>query len=367
MKKVIIGIVTLVLLLAMSVSYNPQKDLINQLRDNYQYEPLSVELNDFSSQYQQNITSTVLILNCNYKGGNIIVDSTGSGFVYKERQNPFNRTNGYYIITNYHVVSGASKVFVVTHTGEIVEASVVGVGNNYQDIAVISIPYTEGLSVAKTNSDELKVGEEVYAIGTPSSINLFSTITKGVVSNNSRVIYDYEGEDLMYQSHAIQIDVAINPGNSGGPLFNSQGEVVGVNTFKIAKDANGEAVSGINFALPIYDMKIVADIIIETGYFKPITFGKNNIYENVSDLTIKERSDLKIDDSILDGVIVTHSNNDYLPKNFIIKKIENTEINDTFNLRRFFLDCSLSNTRSVIVEGYNLLSNQYQSIKVFLV
>ncbi len=164
-----------------------------------------------------------------------------------------------YILTNNHVVKDAKMVEVGLHDKRLVDATVVGT-DPLTDLAVIKID-AEDLQVSYLgDSDKLKVGEWVMAIGNP--LSLASTVTAGIVSaigRNINIIRDSYGvEDF------IQTDAAINPGNSGGALVNLRGEVIGINT-AIATDGMSNGFIGYGFAIPINLAKSVAEDLIENG------------------------------------------------------------------------------------------------------
>lgn len=166
-------------------------------------------------------------------------EGVGSGFIINE--------DGY-ILTNYHVIEGASEVSVTLSNNTTVAAKVVNYDEN-QDIAMLKIndDSVEVPAVVELgDSDELKQGESVIAIGTPLSTNLSQTVTNGIVSALSRNVETDSG----VMQNLIQTDASINPGNSGGPLVNTRGQVVGINTMK----ATGDDTEGIGFAIPINDI-----------------------------------------------------------------------------------------------------------------
>lgn len=171
----------------------------------------------------------------------------GSGFIISE--------DGY-IATNAHVVTQANGIKVVLANNEEYEARLIGLDET-TDIAVIKIDEV-GLDVVEIgNSDQLEVGEDIIAIGCPTSLELAGSLTKGVVSAINRVI----ATDVSASNKYIQIDAAINPGNSGGVLVNSNGQVIGINTLKIVE--NG--VEGIGFAIPINDALPIINDLISNG------------------------------------------------------------------------------------------------------
>lgn len=177
--------------------------------------------------------------------------SSGSGFIL---------TADGYIVTNCHVVSGATSVQVTLDDGTTYSAEVVGSDSDY-DIAVLKVdPGTAKLKpVVLGSSDSLEVGEEVSTIGNPLGELTFS-LTHGIISCLDREI-NLDGTPF----NMIQVDTAINPGNSGGPLFNSYGEVVGIVTAKTTSAGNGAAAEGLGFAIPINDVLSMIKDIMENG------------------------------------------------------------------------------------------------------
>ena len=172
--------------------------------------------------------------------------SSGTGFIIS--------ADGY-IITNNHVIEGANKVTVTLFSGDSYEATIVGADTD-NDVALLKINAT-GLNTVKIgNSDNLVVGETIFAIGNPLG-ELTYTVTAGIVSAEDRAINENGMPINMFQT-----DVAINPGNSGGPIFNLDGEVVGISTAKYAS-AN---IEGIGFAIPINDAVKVANQLKTTGH-----------------------------------------------------------------------------------------------------
>lgn len=180
-------------------------------------------------------------------------DSEGSGIIY---------TADGYIVTNYHVIENAisnqsiSKVYVtLPNSDEEIEASIIG-ADSVTDIAVIKIQ-KEGLSAATfDDSNNLKVGELVVAIGNPLGRELAGSITVGYVSALNRTL---TSNGRTYK--LLQTDAAINPGNSGGALVSSSGKVIGINTVKIG----ATDVEGIGFAIPSNIAKPIVDELIKNG------------------------------------------------------------------------------------------------------
>lgn len=177
--------------------------------------------------------------------------SEGSGIIMSE--------DGY-IITNAHVVEGATSLKVMTSDGETYEAQLIG-SDTVTDLAVVKIDAT-GLTAAEFGSSEdLRVADKVMAIGNPGGHELSSSVTIGYVSALNRAIAN---NTTGYTMEYIQTDAAINPGNSGGALINEYGQVVGINSAKIS--ATGY--EGLGFAIPIDTAQPIISDLIQYGYVK---------------------------------------------------------------------------------------------------
>ena len=201
--------------------------------------------------------------------------SQGSGFVYDDQG---------HIITNFHVVEGAQQVEVDFTTGYKVYGTVIGTDPD-SDLAIVKVnaPASELRPIPLGDSDTLKVGQTVIAIGNP--FGLSGTMTTGVISALGRTLEsqrDAPGGGLFTAGDIIQTDAAINPGNSGGPLFNLSGEVIGVN--RAIRTTNftgtGEPVnSGIGFAIAINIVKRVTPVLIAEGQYDYPYIGISSIDE----------------------------------------------------------------------------------------
>ena len=184
------------------------------------------------------------------------VYGTGSGIIMSE--------DGY-IVTNAHVVSGATGgILVILDNNEEYDAEVVGIDEK-TDVAVIKIDASNLTAAEFGNSDELVVGERIVAIGNPTGMNLAGSVTQGIVSGLKRLIsVTNEETNETIEMEAIQVDAAINPGNSGGALINKYGQVVGINSSKLSSTQ----IEGIGFAIPISTAKPIVDDLIAYGYVR---------------------------------------------------------------------------------------------------
>jgi serine protease Do len=181
----------------------------------------------------------------------------GSPFVQHGIGTGFIVSGDGYIATNYHVVSHADRITVTLLNGEKYPAELIG-GDEPGDLAIIKINATNLTAAELGDSDGLVQGQAVVAIGTPAGIEFAWTATWGIVSSVSRIV-DVNGQRTM---EVIQTDASINPGNSGGPLINMRGQVVGINSMKLAStqyEGMGFAIP-INIAIPVFN-----DIIANPG------------------------------------------------------------------------------------------------------
>ncbi len=165
-----------------------------------------------------------------------------------------------YIVTNEHVIEDAKLIEVVLNNNERYTAKLMGY-DKQTDLAVIKIDAQNLVKAELGNSDELKPGEIVYAIGNPGGIEFANSITNGIVSGVDRLITN---SSTGYVMTCIQTNAAINPGNSGGALVDSYGRVVGISVAKLAN----VSYEGMGFAIPISDSVDLIDDLIEYGYIK---------------------------------------------------------------------------------------------------
>ena len=199
--------------------------------------------NKFVSATNNSIESVVSVYTY---GGNrsYANNSIGSGVIFSE--------DGY-IVTNTHIISGNKLIKVKLHTGEEIDANLIGADVN-ADIAVLKINSNSALKpINVSNSDDLKIGDKVLAIGNPYGIGI--SVSSGIVSATGR---DYGNPYL----ELIQTDAAINPGNSGGALINENGNLIGINTKIFSRTG---AYQGLGFAIPSNNIVQIASEIIQYG------------------------------------------------------------------------------------------------------
>ena len=188
--------------------------------------------------------------------GQYVTGGAGSGVIIGSVQN----SNAYYIITNHHVIEGADTITVRLRNGDSYTATLIG-SSELDDIALLRIVENSGKKLTVANlgkSSNLKVGEEVVAIGNPLG-TLGGTVTDGIISALDR--------EIMVESNVmmlLQTNAAINPGNSGGGLFNSAGELIGIVNAK----QSDTGIEGLGFAIPIDRASKCVNDILEYGYVK---------------------------------------------------------------------------------------------------
>jgi serine protease DegQ len=206
-------------------------------------------------------------------------NSLGSGIVVDAKRG--------LVLTNHHVIAKASGIGVGMHDGRTLDAKLIGADPD-TDVAVLRIPAEDLSALPLADSDTLKVGDFVVAIGNP--FGLSQTVTSGIVSGLGRTGLGIEG----YESF-IQTDASINPGNSGGPLVNLRGELVGMNTAILAP---GGGNIGIGFAIPVNMVRSIMEQIVEHGAVRRGLFGVG-----VQDLTGELIAAFDLEDR--EGALVT--------------------------------------------------------------
>lgn len=276
--------------------------------------------------------TVVSILNHNeLSGGDPEQAALGSGVIFKKEKGKA------YIITNAHVIYGASDLEILTSNGDSKEAKVVG-QDVISDIAVLEVD-DKGITsvISLGDSTSLRPGETVLAVGNP--LGLGGTLTSGIVSYTSRVIPVSINQDGNYdwEQEVIQTDAAINDGNSGGALVNLNGELIGINTMKIAD----MGVEGLGFAIPVSEvMKSVNDLMehgrVARPYMGVYTLDLNNPF---SELSEEDHRDLMLPKDVKEGVIVLEAHGPAksagLKLNDVIVQLDKQPIHSTLDLRKY--------------------------------
>lgn len=256
---------------------------------------------------------------------------TGSGVIYK------NDGNKAFVVTNQHVVEGATKLEVSFDNGTKLPATLIG-SDVWTDLAVLEIDGSKVKNVAEFgDSDRLKTGEPVIAIGNPLGPRFSGSVTKGIISGINRTIPVDINQDGVadWQAEVLQTDAAINPGNSGGALINIEGQVIGINSMKIAQ----QAVEGIGLSIPINSAKPIINDLEKYGTVKRPYMGVD--LKSVSEIpAYYQQEALKLPNDVGYGValrqIVPGSPADRagLKELDVIVEMDGTRINDVIDLRK---------------------------------
>ncbi|MAD49047.1 MAG: peptidase A2 [Gammaproteobacteria bacterium] len=223
-------------------------------------------------------SSSVVNIFISNRGINRARNAVGSGVIFSKEG---------HIVTNTHILTNATSVFVEFNDGEITEAVLIG-ADKYSDIAVLKINGFEGLNpIESAESSNIRVGDEVLAIGNPFGVG--KTVTSGIISATGR---DYGNPYL----ELLQTDAAINPGNSGGALLNEEGNLIGINSSIYSKTGT---YSGIGFAIPSEKVIQVASELIKFGKVRTSWIGDFQVRQirlNLSNNLVPALSITKIDD-----------------------------------------------------------------------
>lgn len=217
------------------------------------------EITDAVSKVSDAVVGVINLQRTNFWEGQISEAGAGSGVIYKKAG------NSAFIVTNHHVIRDATGIEVTLSNGDRLEAKLVG-SDPLMDLAVLEVDGKKIKKVAEFGtSSSLKPGEPAIAIGNPLGF-LEGTVTAGIISNIERTIpIDTDGDGAPdWNAEVIQTDASINPGNSGGALINIAGQVIGINSSKIAQSA----VEGIGFAIPIDAAKPIIEQLEKYGEVK---------------------------------------------------------------------------------------------------
>lgn len=245
--------------------------------------------------------------------------SLGTGTIISE--------NGY-ILTNWHVVGNRySLCYVTLEDGTTYNANTLWVDSDL-DLAIIKINANNLKHLQLGDSDNIKIGDSVYAIGNPIGIEFQRTVTSGIISGIDRTLKLEENNSSSYMEGLIQTDASINQGNSGGPLINSEGEIIGINSVKI------ESAEGIGFAIPVNIVRPIIESFEETGGFEEAYLG---IFAYDREVTKYLENNLDFNNGIYivkimqDGPISKTN----MKIGDVITKIDGNEVNKMSELREY--------------------------------
>ena len=271
---------------------------------------------------------------------------TGSGVVYKVEDDRA------YVVTNQHVIDGANQVEVILTNGDHVPAKIHG-EDDLTDLAVLSIDAEYVDVVAQFgNSSDLIVGEPAIAIGNPLGTEFAGTVTKGIISGLNRSIDIDSNNDGIpdWSVDVIQTDAAINPGNSGGALVNSAGEVIGINSMKIATST----IEGIGFAIPIDEAAPIIEQLEANGSITRPFMGISAInFSSVPPQHIQKT--LQLDpNEVVSGIVVAEvhpgssADEAGLQVYDVVVEIDDQPIEDMMDLRQFlYRDTEIGETVTI--------------------
>jgi len=262
--------------------------------------------------------------------------------------------NGY-ILTNQHVVGESKSCYVTTEDGETFTGGILW-KNSDIDLAILKVEAIFSNAINIGNSNSVRIGQNVYAIGNPIGYEFQRTVTGGIISAVDRTVkIKNENETYSYMSNLIQTDATINPGNSGGPLIDSNGNIIGINTIKIT------SAEGIGFAIPINVIKPIIEKYEKTGEFKEAYLG---IYAYDGSVMSYVNNNIKLSEGIYIESITKYgpAYETELKKGDIITRIDNTSVNKMCELQAYIFSKNPGDEITLTV----IRSNKEKQVKVIL-
>lgn len=287
--------------------------------------------------------------------------SSGTGFVYKTEDKTA------YLLTNNHVIENADDVYVTFTDGTIVEANIVG-ADVYSDVAVLSVDEDYIISIAEIGSSEdARLGDTVFAIGAPLDSAYSWSVTRGIVSGKDRLVQvelTSGNTKTPMIVNTIQTDAAINSGNSGGPLANSNGEVIGITSIKLASSS----IEGMGFAIPIetaieYAEQLISGNEVERPYLGIYMLDVTSAYY------YREYYDIIREANVTSGVIVTDFEDNSpaaaagLEIGDIITKVDGHDISSSAYLRYYLYKHNVGDEMTLTI----LRNGRERDINVMLI
>lgn len=293
--------------------------------------------------------STVIVKDSNGSS----ITGWGSGFVYKTDEK-FG-----YILTNHHVIDNAKKIIIEYSDETTTEATLVG-SDEYADVALLKVPVNTVKKTASIGSSEnLNVGDTIFAIGTPINLAYSFTVTRGIVSGKDRLVamsnessytsyFDrYKNAETWYMS-LIQIDASINSGNSGGPLANANGEIVGITNSKLTSSYSSGSIENMGFAIPIEYALSIAEKI-EKG----VSLERPTMGVTMTTIDAASNSGIHLSDNITYGALITEvvkgSNADRagLEAGDVIIAMDDKKITDYKYLKYYLYNYSIGDSATI--------------------
>lgn len=295
---------------------------LNNRENKREIKEIIVRDNGLANAVAKSYDATVMVMN--FASG--VNKGNGSGFIYKKDKEHA------YILTNYHVIEGADKLIVKTTTKE-EEATLLG-SDKFLDLAVLRFSSKNVKYVAELGkSNELKLGDLIFTVGTPVGGEFFNTVTSGIMSGIDRQITVSIETKNDFILNVLQMDASINPGNSGGPLLNNKGQVVGINSLKLVDNQ----VEGMGFAIKIEDAIAHLDDFGKGRKIKRPALGIRIV--DTRDKAILMKEGINLSNNIKSGVVVVIVDDNSsakaagLIKGDVITKVEKYNVDSTAHLK----------------------------------
>lgn len=251
-----------------------------------------------------------------------------------------------YILTNQHVAGSQYSTCYITLKNGVTDNGVVVWASEDLDLAIIKINIKNLPEANLGDSDNIKIGTSVYAIGNPVGYELQRTVTSGIISGTNRIIKTEDDNTKSYLEGLIQTDATINQGNSGGPLINKNGEIIGITTLKI------EDAEGIGFAIPINIVKPILKKLVETGKFEEPYLGISGYDKEVipylsSNINFEEG--IYIEEIDPQGPL----KNSGIQTGDIIEKIDDTKIESMNKLKEYIYTKNIGDEVTIQIKRNN--------------
>ena len=316
------------------------------------YQNIEINQNNYTAERQQSTIEEQTVENAKEKSTKIAdmieettqkvvgiskLKNTGSSIFTDSEESELGLGTGFivtqdgYIVSNTHVTGEKySKCYVTLENGTNYEGTVVWADSDL-DISIVKINAKNLPYVDFGDSDSIRVGETVYAIGNPIGFEFRRTVTSGIISAKNRTIKLEEENKSSYMTDLIQTDATINPGNSGGPLILANGEVIGINTVKIT------TAEGIGFAIPINIIKPIIESFKNTGTYEEATIGIYAYDKEVIPYLSGNYNRINFETGIYVAQIIKNgpADNTELKDGDIITSIDGVELNTMNDLREY--------------------------------
>lgn len=324
---VVVSVISSLVLYDMYIKIETTSDVSSNIGGNrveYMEETIGKK-NDIPQIIEEATEAVVGISKMKTVGSSIFLENStsdlgiGSGVIISD--------NGY-ILTNWHVSGDKySSCYVTLETGNTYNGTVVWADSDL-DLSIVKINMTGLKYIHLGDSDDIKIGQNVYAIGNPIGFEFQRSVTGGIISGKNRTIKIEEDDKSSYMEDLIQTDATINPGNSGGPLIDEDGNMIGINTIKIS------SAEGIGFAVPVNLVKPIINNFLQTGQFDEAYIG---IYGYDKEVIPYLDSDIEFDCGIYVAYIAPDGPcfNSGIKVGDIITKVDNYDVNKMTELKGY--------------------------------